>query len=160
PYRTLTVVHPPQGAEEAGGMEYPTLITTGGHWYMPWTGLRQLETVTLHELGHQWFYGLVATNEHAWPFLDEGINSYAEFDGLEARFPEASVGLGTGLPAVYRFVSLLADKTDIVARSAATFPRGSDYASLVYARTATTLGTLARVYGVDAVRRAIGRYAR
>src|SRR5262249_26609534 len=43
PYATLTLVHPPEGAEEAGGMEYPTLITTGGPWYLPWTGARFLE---------------------------------------------------------------------------------------------------------------------
>ncbi len=35
PYSVLTLVHPPEGAGEAGGMEYPTLITTGGPWYGP-----------------------------------------------------------------------------------------------------------------------------
>ncbi|HEX7669954.1 MAG TPA: M1 family metallopeptidase, partial [Polyangiaceae bacterium] len=68
PYPVLTVVHPPEFAPGAGGMEYPTLITTGFPWY---TSLASnfVERVTLHELGHQWFYGLVATDEHAWPFL-------------------------------------------------------------------------------------------
>src|SRR5262249_55780240 len=77
PSTTLTLVHPPDGADEAGGMEYPTLITTGGPFYLPYTGAHGIELLTLHELGHQWFYGLVATDEHAWPFLDEGVNSYA-----------------------------------------------------------------------------------
>ena len=35
PYTVLTVVHPQQDAGEAGGMEYPTLITTGGSWLTP-----------------------------------------------------------------------------------------------------------------------------
>ncbi|HVR20870.1 MAG TPA: M1 family metallopeptidase, partial [Polyangiaceae bacterium] len=77
PYPTLTVVHPPDAAAAAGGMEYPTFITTGGPWYTAWLGPRAIESVTLHELLHQWFYGIVATNEARFPFLDEGITTYA-----------------------------------------------------------------------------------
>src|SRR6185295_9685749 len=35
PYPVLTIVHPPMNAAEAGGMEYPTLITSVGHWAEP-----------------------------------------------------------------------------------------------------------------------------
>src|SRR5207249_7906402 len=90
--------HPPDGAVEAGGMEYPTLITTGGPWWSPESGVRFAENVTIHELGHQWFYGLVATNEHEWPFLDEGVNSYAEAESLDARYHETSFGRFLGMP--------------------------------------------------------------
>jgi len=49
---------------------------------------------------------MVATNEHAWPFLDEGVNSYAEIDAMEALFPKRSAldtfGLELGVEAVYR----------------------------------------------------------
>ncbi|MEJ2433700.1 MAG: M1 family metallopeptidase, partial [Pseudolabrys sp.] len=69
PYPVLTIVSPPEDAAAAGGMEYPTLITTGGPWYLGYLG-RGVEAVTVHELAHQWFYGLVATDEQAWPFLD------------------------------------------------------------------------------------------
>ena len=91
PYPTLTVVHPPEGAANAGGMEYPTLITTGGPWFAPYSGVHGIQAVTVHELGHQWFYGLVATNEHDYPFLDEGLNSFAEYDALKARYGEGSL---------------------------------------------------------------------
>jgi Peptidase family M1 domain len=164
PYRTLTVVHPPAGAEEAGGMEYPTLITTGGSWYYPWTGVRAIDIVTVHELGHQWFYGLVASDEHAWPFLDEGINSYAESDAMEARFPGSSaidgLGLTVSIAAANRIGASEAERNAPVAQPATDFFTGSDYAALVYQRTATLLDTLANVYGKDRVRRAVGRYAR
>jgi hypothetical protein len=164
PYPTLTVVHPPAGAEEAGGMEYPTLITTGGPWYLPWTGLHFLEGVTIHELGHQWFYGLVATDEHTWPFLDEGINSYAEAEAMEALFPHRSgfggLGLSVSIPAYMRTTASDAERNAPVAQPAPDFANGRDYGALVYQRTATILTTLANVYGKDAVRRAIGLYAR
>ena len=57
PYPVLTLVHPPASASEAGGMEYPTLITTGQPSWLP-RGLWFVETVTIHEFGHQYFYGL------------------------------------------------------------------------------------------------------
>jgi hypothetical protein len=164
PYPTLTVVHPPAGAEEAGGMEYPTLITTGGPWYLPWTGVRALEAVTVHELGHQWFYGLVATDEHAWPFLDEGLNSYAEALVLEGMFPHASgfggLGLSVSIPAVQRALAAGPERNAPVAQAASDFVSGGDYGALVYNRTATILTTLGRVYGEDAVRSALGVYTR
>ena len=164
PYRSLTVVHPPQGAEEGGGMEYPTLITTGGPWYAPWTGARLLDIVTVHELGHQWFYGLVASDEHAWPFLDEGVNSYAEVEAMEALAPGASafrgLGLSVGIAALNRVPASEAEANARVAQAASDFATGGDYGSLVYNRTATILTTLANVYGPDEMRRAVGRYAR
>ena len=164
PYRTLTIVHPPWGAGEAGGMEYPTLITTGGSWMTEPLGAHPLEILTLHELAHQWFYGLVGTNEHRWPFLDEGLTSYAEMDACEALFPDASVGsafgLRVGLPAVYRAASLEATRSARTSDSAASFRSGRDYGALVYSRTAVAMRTLGNVYGEDTVRRAVGLYAR
>ena len=164
PYKTLTLVHPPAGAEESGGMEYPTLITTGGYWFDGWMGARLVDIVTIHELGHQWFYGLVATNENAYPFLDEGINSYAESESMEAWHPRASafagIGLDVGLPAVQRYASAGVQGNAPVAQPAPAFASGADYGALVYSRTATIMTTLSRVYGEDTIRRAVGRYAR
>ena len=64
------------GAEATAGMEYPTLITTGALWWAP-RRVRDVEYVTLHEFGHQYFQGLLASDEFAQPWLDEGLNSYA-----------------------------------------------------------------------------------
>lgn len=165
PHATLTLVHPPRGAEEAGGMEYPTLITTGGEWYADKTGLRNVELVTLHELGHQWFQGMIASNEHDFPFQDEGFNQYAEGVASEAWWPNASAGhLPTGLPISVPMISRVpateSQHNDEVAESAANFASGGDYGSLVYSRTSVILNTISRVYGEDKFRRALGVYAR
>ncbi len=85
PYPVLTVVLPPPGAEATAGMEYPTLITTGAWWWAP-RRLRDVEYVTLHEFGHQYFYGMVASNEHRYPFLDEGFCEYATARVMEDLF--------------------------------------------------------------------------
>ncbi|MFB3904482.1 MAG: M1 family metallopeptidase [Acidobacteriota bacterium] len=78
PYRTLTIVDPV--AVGGGGMEYPTLFTAGtNRWfsYPPFDGIRLPEIVTVHEAGHQWWYGMVGNNEFEEAWLDEGINSYS-----------------------------------------------------------------------------------
>ena len=164
PHATLTIVHPPDGAEEAGGMEYPTLITTGGAWYSHLPGARFLEAITLHELAHQWFQGLVATDEHRFPFLDEGLTSYAELDAMRALFGPSSASGTLGLPvdlgAVQRLGALMGGHDAAIAQAAPEFLSGFDYGALVYARTAALLETLGGVHGHDVLRRAIGRYAR
>jgi hypothetical protein len=164
PYKTVTVIHPPEGAEEAGGMEYPTLITTGGPWYAPLTGAHFVDAVTVHELGHQWFYGLVATDEHTWPFLDEGLNSYAETIALESAFPKSSAAgidaLRVGWPTLHRAGAIEVARNAPIAQPAAAFVNGGDYGALIYARTATILNTFAGVYGDEETKRAIGTYTR
>ena len=163
PYAVLTVVHPQQDAAEAGGMEYPTLITSEGAWVTP-KGVLLPEIVTVHELGHQWFYGLVATDEASWPMLDEGINQFAEVDAMAKWRGEGSAGDVLGLrvsdAAIQAVSGNQAVHDEPVAQSASAFSSGANYARLVYARTAALLETFARVYGDDAVGRAIGLYAR
>ena len=163
PYRTLTVVHPPPEAQEAGGMEYPTLITTGGPWFLPYTGTRALEAVTLHELAHQWFYGLVATNEARYPFLDEGLASYAELRALGVRFGDASLanvlGLRLSAEALFRAGAAMRAGEESLALPAAKFSSFQSIGLLVYLRTATALETLARCFGRDRLDAALRRFA-
>lgn len=163
PYEVLTLVHPPDTSREAGGMEYPTLITTGGPWWMP-EGFRQPELVTIHEFGHQYFYGLIATNEERWPFLDEGLNSYAEQECLRAWLGPGSasslLSLGVGDHVAQAVSSRRFVHDEAVGRRAGDFVLGQDYGGLVYGRTATVLETLARVWGKERMDRAMGVYAR
>ncbi|MEF3303258.1 M1 family aminopeptidase [Paenibacillus sp. GYB003] len=76
PYSTLSIVIPPKGANGAGGMEYPTLVT--GWEASDKTDSFELERVIVHEIGHQYWYGMVASNEFEEAWLDEGFTSYAE----------------------------------------------------------------------------------
>ena len=57
-------------------MEYPTLFTGGAAWLSP-RGVHSPEGVTVHEYGHQIFYGLLASNEVEEAHLDEGFDTYA-----------------------------------------------------------------------------------
>ncbi len=66
--------------EAGGGMEYPmiTVISTG---YQSWT--RFLEMVVMHEVGHNWFYGMLGSDERASTFMDEGNNAFTEWKYME-----------------------------------------------------------------------------
>ncbi len=162
PYSTLTVMHPPRGAEASGGMEYPTLITTGGAWYTPYLGMHDVETVVVHEFGHQWFYGILASNEARWPFLDEGLNSYAEQAALAAYLPRESLFRGLGITleseSLFRVFASARAQDEPVASAASEFSSFRNLGALVYSRTATLLATLERVYGKERFARALGVY--
>ena len=84
PYDTLTVVDP-QRNSNTGGMEYPTFITAGAYF---WPGERMFspEGVTVHEFGHQFWYGLVGNNEFEEAWLDEGFNTYSTGKVLETAY--------------------------------------------------------------------------
>lgn len=68
PYDVCTVV---QGVAGVGnGMEYPTICNIEG-------GATLREEV-VHEVIHNWWYGILANNERKEPFLDESFTSYYE----------------------------------------------------------------------------------
>jgi hypothetical protein len=163
PYGVFTLVHPPASAAEAGGMEYPTLITTGGDSYVP-NGVYLPELVTIHEFGHQYFYGLLASHETKWPFLDEGLNSYAEGEAMRAWKGAGSavdiMGLRVGDVEAHAERARHVVFDDRVAQPAYAFGTGNTYGSLVYSRTAALLETIRRVYGDPAMQRTMGAYAR
>jgi len=70
PYNTVSAVAG-NAAVNSGGMEYATITL------ITMTGSQQdLDATLAHEIGHNWFYGILGTNErdHAW--MDEGINEF------------------------------------------------------------------------------------
>lgn len=104
PYDQLTIVDP-AFQSDADGMEYPTLITAGAPWLNgSAVTINTPEEVVIHETGHQFFYGVVATNEfeHAW--MDEGLNTYLTARALAQDFPRTVFEqryLGGFLPWVF-----------------------------------------------------------
>ena len=88
PIRTATSrIVDPAWQNATDGMEYPTLFTVGTRWWMP-RGDTYLEDTVVHETGHQWWYGIVATNEFEDAWMDEGINQYANARVMAEEFPD------------------------------------------------------------------------
>lgn len=69
PYNVVTAAQGP--ASFGGGMEYPTITIIS-----PETNEKMLDFTIAHEVGHNWFYGILGTNERKHPWMDEGINTF------------------------------------------------------------------------------------
>jgi hypothetical protein len=161
PYKTLTVVDPePDSA--AGGMEYPTFITAGTTWWMP-EGLHEVEGVVEHEFGHQYWYGMVATNEFEDAWLDEGINSYTEVKVLDSILgKDTSVlnlaGATYGEPEQQRDFYISAPDRDAMAQNAFAYVNSFSYGGVTYGKTASVLLTLEGIIGEDTMNKAMHTY--
>lgn len=161
PYPGLSVVVPPRTAPGAAGMEYPTLIVTEGFWW-PLGALPSATGafVTAHELAHQWFYGLFASDELHAPVLDEGLAQWASLDLMRSLYGARE---GLGPLAIDRFeAARFAAFT--IARStapglAASAYTASEYTASVYARASLVLESIRRAHGRERFERALAEYA-
>jgi len=79
PYPSVSVVQGPESF--GGGMEYPMITVIS-----PQSSGKALDAVIAHEIGHNWFYGILASNERAHPWMDEGLNSYYEHRYIEEKY--------------------------------------------------------------------------
>jgi len=149
PYTTLTVV---DGVGQSNGMEYPTLITAGTTYGLPKTA-RFLELVTIHEFGHQYFYGLLANNEFEEAWLDEGMNSY-----IESRIMDDAYGRGSAIDfgplklgdiEMQRLAYVKNDPSKGALFGRSWEYRMGDYSKASYNKPATVMNTLERYWGWD-----------
>jgi len=164
PYRTLTIIVPPRAARGGAAMEYPMLLLTSGPWFRV-PGVRFVhEDVTVHELAHQWFQGMIASDEARWPMLDEGLATWAAMDHLRQVHGRDASGVGLGPIRLDSFELLrlfaLRPGDPAPLSAARSFSRGASYGRSVYGRSALTLESVARTWGRDRLHQALGRYAR
>jgi hypothetical protein len=162
PYDRITVVDPPHGGSDAGGMEYPTLITAGTSWNMP-KGLLIPEVVVEHEFGHQYWYGMVATNEFEEAWLDEGINSYVEVKVMDKLYGKKTSVMNFPFAQMdddgEQRISYLAEPdADPLTRPAWQFMDDNSYGGVTYGKTATVLLTLEKIIGEDKMRESLHQY--
>jgi hypothetical protein len=166
PWPTLTVVDVPRGADEAGGMEYSTFVTTAG--LSIWNGRGPLsflkigEITTVHEIVHNTFYGLVGSNEFEESWLDEGLTTWAtdvimaDLERLRpSRSPFASI-FGGQDP---RFGFNALPDQDPLKAEAWRFATSESYFVSSYAKTASFLDHLRATVGPDRFDRALRAYA-
>jgi hypothetical protein len=180
PYAQITVVDPAWGSA-SGGMEYPTLFTGGTSILAP-PELQSPEGVTIHEAGHQFWYGLVANNEFEEAWLDEGFNTYmtakASFHSLGPEswgriFFGGDFGRGahTGWPFVARGVLIprgsnvleelrRVGREDVMAKPAWAYRDGESYGLNSYGKPALVLQTLEGLLGEDVMVKVLRTYAR
>ncbi len=179
PYSQITVVDPAWGSH-SGGMEYPTLFTGGTSILAP-RALQSPEGVTVHEAGHQFWYGLVANDETDEAWLDEGFNTYLTAKALDdalgprawgRRFftdegPRSRLGWPFVAPGVVipRGSDSLADlrsggSRDVMAKRGWTYRDHASYRLNSYGKPALVLQTLEGLLGEPTMLEVLRSYAR
>ncbi|MDR6644087.1 hypothetical protein J2X57_003322 [Luteibacter sp. 1214] len=169
PYKTVTAVVPPFNASEAGGMEYPTFFTAEAYDSVKPKTMDEymLDFVTIHEFGHGYFYGLLASNEFEEPMLDEGLNEYWDERMLRERGQPLYLtqpvwqffGVQPAMPVfmLERMFATLSRPSDPLGQNAWDRLSSGDYVT-VYTRTATAMHDLEERLGKEVMEKAFKDY--
>lgn len=163
PWPYLTFIDPPAKSRGAGGMEYTTLFTSTSSFMMP-TWLYMPEMVTVHEFGHAYFMGILASNEFEEPWLDEGVNSFWEerimdhYYGTESGFMNNPF-LKISDRAVARLAYTRSQGRQVTsnAMNSWNYPHGTYY-MMSYDKTATWLHTLMGIVGEETINNIFREY--
>lgn len=136
PYKQYSII---QAGD--GGMEYQmNTFVTGKR------NLKSLVAVTVHEIAHAWFQGLLATNELKYYWMDEGFTSYVEELALAEIYSTKSNNLLTN--AYKKYISLvLSKKEQPLSTHADRFQFNRAYGDAAYNKGAVFLSQLAYIIG-------------
>lgn len=170
PYDVCTAVDGTISA--GGGMEYPNVTVIGSSG-----NASQLRTVIIHEVGHNWFYGILGSNERDNAWMDEGINSFFETRTIMATRKDTAMkaGLQIGALDVQKLLGL--DKLSynylteelpylVAARSGEDQPiqapsddyTNLNYGGIVYKKTALAFNYLMAYLGEPEMNRCMAAY--
>jgi hypothetical protein len=163
-YPIVSAVEGP-GNPMAGGMEYPMITLISGES----GSLEQFDDVITHEVGHNWFYGILGSNEREHPWMDEGVNTYYEYRYEAEKYKNnTSVGMGIapGLldlsaddveAGIYRRINQISTNRSIE-NPATAFDSEMEYAIIVYNKTALWMYLLERFLGKEKLNRGMHAY--
>jgi hypothetical protein len=165
PWPYVTIVDPPSKGAPSGGMEYTTIFTSTSSYMMPGF-IHMPEMVTIHEFGHAYFMGILASNEFEEPWLDEGVNSF-----LEERIVDHYYGENSGMidhsalkisdESIGRLAYVHSDGRQLVSNKEYSwlYPHET-YSMMSYKKTATWLYTLMGIIGEPATNAVFREYYR
>jgi hypothetical protein len=147
PYPVYSVI---QGGD--GGMEYPmgTLITGR-------RSFNSLLGVTMHELAHSWFHGVLATNESLHEWMDEGFGTYITTETM--HYLKGGAGDASHLASYDSYISLALDgEEDPLSTHADHYRSNRAYGVAAYSKGETLLAQLGYVIGQENLKKGLLAY--
>jgi hypothetical protein len=135
-----------------GGMEYPmaTLISGTG-------SMGGLLSVTVHEALHNWYYGMLATNESRYPWMDEGFTTFAQDVILDILYGRNSVN--PHKRAYRNYLGILNEETpEPLSTPADFYHTNAMYGAGAYSKGVVFLKQLEYIVGSDAFNAGLRRY--
>ena len=147
PYKIVSVVQGPESF--GGGMEFPTITVLS-----PAGSAKSLDITIAHEIGHNWLYGILASNERDHPWMDEGMNSYYETKYRNNKYP-AEIKAERML-----LETKIVTKTDQPIESSSEKFTAVNYGVVAYYKTAVWMQYLESQLGTTAFNKAMQEYYR
>ena len=145
PYNTLSAVQGPESF--GGGMEYPTITIIS-----PTTSEQELDITLAHEIGHNWFYGILANNERTNPWMDEGVNTFYERKYAQQKYDTSPSGENLLLQ------TLIKTHHDQPIVTPADKMTAENYQLVTYHKTAEWLKCIESKLGADTFKLAMQQY--
>ncbi|MEO8763494.1 MAG: M1 family metallopeptidase [Ginsengibacter sp.] len=149
PYNTVSAVEAKMGFN--GGMEYPTITSIS-----PTLSAKDLDLTIEHEVGHNWNYGILASNERDHPWMDEGMNTYFDnrYETLKYRKEKAVSSKKDffsrripDMPTDLEYRALVASKKDQPIETSSENFSEANYAGIAYYKTGKWMGVLEKYIG-------------
>lgn len=147
PYPQFSVI---QGGD--GGMEYPmcTMITSGGSF-------GGLVSVTVHEAIHNWYYGVLASNETKYPWMDEGFTTFAQNIVLDSLFERNKANPHERSYRGY-LASAISGEQEPMSTEADLYETNKHYGVNAYSKGCVFLAQLEYIMGEEAFAHGMKRY--
>jgi aminopeptidase N len=152
-YNDLDVV---QTLTSAGGIEYPGLIVmSSDYWYSntPW-----FERIMVHEVAHQWWYGMVGNNQPYFTWVDESLTDYCILYYIQATYgDEAYANLVANFQRIYSNYEAESNSIGVIGLPSAGYSP-SAFLPILYRKGAVFFHTLAQLMGQDRFELALRNY--
>ena len=147
PYNIVQAVEGPKSF--GGGMEYPTITVIS-----PTNDGKGLDNTIAHEIGHNWFYGILGSNEREHPWMDEGINSF-----YDDKYKTTKYGKQVQLERL-AFETKVVTKTDQPIELSSEKFSETNYNLVAYYKTAEWLRYVEAELGKEIFNKAMQEYYR
>ncbi len=179
PYRDLDLVEAPL-VGGAGGVEFSGLVTVAKMFYPSGGGMgmgilgalmggqgggmreAMIEFVTVHEVAHQWWHGLVGSDSRMHPFVDESLAQFSSVQYMRDRYGDdrAELEARRQVASNYHMMRMQGVDDGAVDRPVSDFGHPMAYAGLVYGKGAFAYREVQKAIGDPAFFRAVQRYVR
>jgi hypothetical protein len=145
PYPQFSAI---QGGD--GGMEYPMCTMLKG------TGnIAGLIGVTVHEGAHNWYYGIIGSNENSYPWMDEGFTTFAEEEVLNAISREPKLNPHQGAYSKHNYLMGKPDLLEPLSTPADYFNTNVAHGVSAYSRGSLFLTQIRYIIGEESFNKAI-----
>lgn len=165
PYESFSVVEAAVGGG-AAGIEFPQIVFIASDYYSePLQGEmipRGQEFTVVHEVLHQWWYGVVGNNQYRHAFLDESLTNYLTTVYFEKIYDEETSQqqtlLNILLPYLFWLYALNNGQDQIVDTATDAFPSETDYGTIIYNKGPLGFQAIREAMGDDAFFDALKQY--